>query len=218
MYLLTAATRNEMFSVCENVENTEAFDCLVTGVGPVESAYALTRYLCESGREVAGVVNFGVAGAYQHSRLQLLDLCLADKEILGDTGICYENSLDYFDDDCLSVQNEYVLKNPLTRQIEEILAYKKYSFAMGVFITVCATSGSKERGLFLEERWQALCENMEGAALARVCEGFGLPFAELRCISNMVEDRNTSGWRLPEAISQCAGAVLQVIREFETYE
>jgi len=53
---------------------------------------------------------------------------------------------------------------------------------------------------------------MEGAAIALVCNTFNLPCAELRCVSNMVEDRNTANWQLEEAIDKVcrvAGIVLQ---------
>jgi futalosine hydrolase len=55
-----------------------------------------------------------------------------------------------------------------------------------------------------ENKFDAICENMEGAALARVSQEFGIPFLELRAISNMVENRDQSAWQIREAAEKAA--------------
>ena len=75
----------------------------------------------------------------------------------------------------------------------------------GVFITVNCASGDRARADMLLARFpEALCENMEGAALARVCAAHGLPFAELRCVSNLIDEPERQGWRLREACARFA--------------
>jgi len=59
--------------------------------------------------------------------------------------------------------------------------------------------------------YRGLCENMEGAAVARVCREFGLPCLELRCVSNLVEDRDRSRWRLRDACAMAAEAAALVV-------
>jgi len=63
----------------------------------------------------------------------------------------------------------------------------------------------------LARQHQALCENMEGAAVARVCQQFGLPLLELRCISNLVEDRNLQNWQLKQACTRCGEAAALIV-------
>ena len=53
---------------------------------------------------------------------------------------------------------------------------------------------------------------MEGAAAARVCQQFALPLLELRCISNLVEDRNLHNWRLREACVRCGEVAAAVVK------
>ncbi|MQA92922.1 MAG: hypothetical protein GEU90_22310, partial [Gemmatimonas sp.] len=50
----------------------------------------------------------------------------------------------------------------------------------------------------------ALCETMEGAAYAHVAAFYGVPFAEIRGISNLVEDRDTSRWRIAQGAEAAA--------------
>jgi len=68
-------------------------------------------------------------------------------------------------------------------------------------------SGTLRRGEALRLRYQAICENMEGAAVARVAQAFQLPCLEMRVVSNMVEDRDLSRWQLAAAIDRAAAAL-----------
>ncbi len=83
----------------------------------------------------------------------------------------------------------------------------------GTFISVNSVTGKRVRGEHLQQRWSGLCENMEGAAVAQVCSLFSLPLFELRCISNMVEDRNPVGWRLQEACDKMAITTNKILEE-----
>ena len=51
-------------------------------------------------------------------------------------------------------------------------------------------------------------ENMEGAAAAHVAYLHGVPVGEVRGISNMVTNRDTSAWRLREAALAAQEAVV----------
>jgi futalosine hydrolase len=83
---------------------------------------------------------------------------------------------------------------------------------VGPFITVNGVSGNRKRGEMLRKKWQGLRENMEGAAVVRVCREFDLPCLELRCISNMVEDRDLANWRVAEACDKAALAAILTIK------
>jgi futalosine hydrolase len=62
----------------------------------------------------------------------------------------------------------------------------------------------------LYERFGALCESMEGAAAAHVCALHDVPFLEVRGISNLVEDRNRSRWRIIEAADAAQAVALRL--------
>ena len=105
MILAVAATEIEMapflIQSAELAESVSTCRTLITGVGPVETALRLTRFLCESEEQFDTVIHFGVGGAYilpEKSRQpELLDICLAEQEIAGDFGICLGESMEYLD-------------------------------------------------------------------------------------------------------------------------
>src|SRR4051812_14207679 len=55
-----------------------------TGVGPVNAAFALTRFLSE--HDVGAVIAVGVGGAYPGSALEPGDVVCAESETYGDLG------------------------------------------------------------------------------------------------------------------------------------
>ncbi len=205
MYLVVTATDSEMLHLRAALANVEAVAFLVTGMGLVETALGLTRYLEGRRRSrpeaaaLRGVINFGVAGAFVGSGLELVDLCLADRDILGDLGVCDNDGITGFDVKGLPVRREFPLNNRLLAEADNFFMQNGISCKKGGFVTVNCASGTRGRGDYLRDRYRAICENMEGAAVARVCEEYGLPCLELRCISNWVEDRPSTGWRLEDA-------------------
>lgn len=63
----------------------------------------------------------------------------------------------------------------------------------------------------LAERFGALVESMEGAAAAHICALYGIPFLEIRGVSNLVEDRNRESWRIDLGAEVAGRATLAVL-------
>ncbi|HEC98840.1 MAG TPA: futalosine hydrolase [Proteobacteria bacterium] len=211
MYLAVSSTELEISLLRREVGAFGKLEFLVTGVGPVESAISLTRFL---EREKAdGVILFGVGGAYTERGIGILDVCLAEEERFGDFGIAMDDEIHYFTDEMLTGKQNFDLRNSLSDQVEGKLVALGMPFKKGPFVTVHACSGTLKRGNVLRDKFNAICENMEGAAIARVCELYGVPMLELRCISNMVEDRDISGWKIKEAVAKGAGLLGRLLPE-----
>lgn len=206
MILLVAATEMEALPL-SGKKNGQPHDLLIAGVGPLETSVQLTRRLSQAGAgNISLVLNFGVAGAYAGSGAGLLDICLAETEVLGDFGICYEDSVEPFEGK-LAARAAFSLESPYLAQAEEILDKQDCSYRKGVFVTVNGVTATARRGEMLRVAHNGLCENMEGAAVARVCDEFAIPCLEMRCVSNMVEERNLALWQLPAAVQKCGQVV-----------
>ncbi len=216
MYLVTSATEEEMQpfqAVCPGGEGVRQ---LVTGLGPLETAVRLYSWLSRHAGPVSSVINFGVAGAYTGSpglaSPRLLDICLAEREVLGDLGLCFADRIERFSDEKLRICDTFTLNSELLARACLALDAENIFFHRGTFVTVNCASGTARRGAMLAAEHRGICENMEGAAVARVCEEFHLPCLELRCISNMVEDRDPGRWQLKKACIRAAEVTAVLVR------
>jgi futalosine hydrolase len=81
----------------------------------------------------------------------------------------------------------------------------------GRFVTLSACTGTAARARELETRYNALCENMEGAAAAQVAVLHTVPWLEVRGISNIVEDRDLKKWDIAKAAEAVQKAVIRIL-------
>lgn len=209
MILLVVATEMEALPLAgEKVALPH--EILLTGVGPLETAVRLTRRLSMGQGDVSLVLNFGVAGAYVGSGADLLDICLAEREVMGDFGICHAENVEPFKGQ-LASRSVFLLDQRYLALAGEILDKQNYGCKKGVFVTVNGASATARRGAMMRAAHNGLCENMEGGAVARVCDEFAVPCLEVRCVSNMVEDRNPANWQLAAAARKCGQAVALLV-------
>jgi futalosine hydrolase len=84
----------------------------------------------------------------------------------------------------------------------------------GAILTVATTTGTQARASSLRERHpDAVAEAMEGFGVGTAAARAGLPFAELRAISNAVGPRDRTAWRIVDALSalESLGAALATL-------
>lgn len=191
-----------------------------SGVGKANAA-ATTALLLEKLQPEA-VLCFGCAGAYLESGLKVGDLVVASEEIYGDEGAAVPDG--FLDMQALGFPlaerngerwfNRFPIDQELLtlghRLISEACATNR-RVARGPLVTVSTCSGTAAAGNLLARRTEGLGENMEGAAVAQLCARFGVPFFEVRGISNLVEDRDPTRWDLPAAAAAAQRAVRAVL-------
>jgi futalosine hydrolase len=175
------------------------------GMGKVNAAQAATALL--ETHAVRGILGFGIGGAYAGSGLETGDVALASASIYGDEGVDAPGGwmstegigIPLVDRPGLRAFNEFAMDADRVRCAEDALRRAGTAVRVGPFVTLSACSGTATRGDELASRFGALCEGMEGAALAHVCAVYDVPFLELRAVSNHVEDRDLSRWRIADA-------------------
>lgn len=189
----------------------------VGGMGKTNAARALTVLL--ERRELAGVIGFGIAGAYPGSGLEVGDIALATEEQYGDEGV--ETPTGWLSTQGIGIPllrreagdlyNRFDVDGNALQAARDALASAGIPVRAGPFVTVSCCSGTASRAALLEERFAAICETMEGAAYAHVAAFYRTPFLEARGISNLVEDRDLSRWRIATAAQAVAEAVLPMV-------
>ncbi len=197
----------------------------VSGMGKVNAAHAATLLLTRFKPEALLV--FGIGGAYPSSGAQVGDVALAKEEIAGDEGVLTQDG--FKDTEFIGIPllrtatsvmyTTYPASEPLVkRSLKSLLARQtagRGAIHVGSFVTLSTCTGTMARARELEERHHGLCENMEGAAAAQVAELHGIPWIEVRGISNLVEDRDLEKWDIPRAAQAAQQAVLHIIEDWE---
>jgi futalosine hydrolase len=186
---------------------------LPAGMGKTNAAQGLTALL--ETRPVRGVLGFGVGGAYAGSGLEMGDVALASAAVYGDEGVQAPDG--WMSTEGIGIPllrrgetrffNTFALDAARVEYARAALEAAGVRAKVGPFVTVSACSGTAARGEELAARFGALCEGMEGAALAHVAALYGVPFLELRAVSNHVEDRDLARWRLRDAAEAAQAAV-----------
>ncbi len=188
---------------------------LVTGIALVNAAFVLGKFLGQ-GAKIQGVINLGLAGSFDLQLLGLKQPVVILKEICPEFGLRCKNGLD-----------PYALKYGQgklgSRVVWDRLDLNPgfYAGQMGLALpadwpretslTVFGATGDPNLARALQCRYQALVENMEGFALAWACLQMGVPFLELRCISNLVGSRQKIDWDMQGALQGLAGILCSVL-------
>jgi futalosine hydrolase len=184
-----------------------SFVLCVTGMGPVAAGISageiLTRY-----PETTGMINVGICGSFDAALLPLGCVCTAQREVWPEYGVRTETEttpLDHhmFPDLPLAAPNELVLDPEGAAALMGLSLPE--TWARGVSLTVAGVSGCPGRANFLRRKYAAAVENMEGFALALAARRRGLPFLEIRTVSNQVGERDKNKWDFRGALNALQG-------------
>lgn len=212
----------ELRPVPVRLRGRQALFC-VTGVGPVNAALALG--FCfgltsgASGQDgallrIGGVLNVGLAGAFDLAATPLRALCLVEEEIWPEYGLNDGSSV-----------TARAFSYPQWRKAdgapEDVYdrlrlahagAIARREPAPGIFLprrslTVAGVSASFARAREMANRHRAELENMEGFAVAYACARAGVPCVEVRAVSNKVGPRAADEKDFPGALAALAGVL-----------
>ncbi len=178
---------------------------LRTGVGPVNAAFALTRFLSEN--DVRAVLNCGVGGAYPSSVLAPGETACAESETYGDLGA--DSPTGFLDMKALGFPL-IAGSDPVYNRLPLDLFPAKRRVP---FVTCTTCTGTDAAARTLVERTGGVVESMEGAAIVHVARLMGVKVGEVRGISNMVGNRERSAWRIPEAAAAAQASLIEWIEE-----
>jgi futalosine hydrolase len=181
-------------------------DLVLTGIGKANAAGAVARALDVSRH--AAVVNLGIAGALPGGGLAIGDVLLGTASVFADEGAQTPSA--FLDCDALGFPIGDFPHGAVPCSLDTRdgfgAALEKLFPKRGAIATVSTCSGTDALARAIAERTSALAEGMEGAAAALVCHRVGVPFGEVRVISNTTGDRGSQVWDIPRAFSVLAAA------------
>ncbi|MGM0645356.1 MAG: futalosine hydrolase [Thermodesulfobacteriota bacterium] len=175
----------------------------VSGVGPVNAALCCGRWLSEY--KPLGLCNLGVAGSFDLAQLGLGQPCAITQECWPEIGLRTENGVDPRG---LGLAHGKIAGRVYWNSLE--LDPARACREMGLWLppmqeakslSVAGVTGSAPLAEYYRRDYGVQVENMEGFALAWGARCEGVPFLELRTVSNRVGSRAARDWALQEALS-----------------
>ena len=202
--LVCVATDLESEILRARLADTHDVRIVRTGIGPVNAAHAVTVAILQD--KPSAILVCGVGGSYPSSGLRIGDVLSADMECYGDLGAASPQG--FLDMQALGfpIVEDPQIYNDLPLQLFPTERRAK-------FVTVSTCTGTDATARSIEARTGGAVENMEGAAVAHVAHLHRIPVGEVRGISNLVTNRDTSAWRLQEAALAAQEAALAWIAQ-----
>ncbi|MEV0644869.1 futalosine hydrolase [Phytomonospora sp. NPDC050363] len=194
--LIVTAVDAERDAVRAGLKDNADISVQTIGLGPAQAAAATTLLLTKG--NYRGVVSAGIAGAFA-GRAEIGDTVVATRAIAADLGAQSPRgwlpvvSLGFGGVSSISADSS------ITANVDG---------HRGAVLTLATVTGTQETADELAGRYpDAHAEAMEGFGVATAAKLLGVPFAEIRTISNIVGPRDKDGWRLQDAFAALTKAV-----------
>ncbi len=197
--LLVTATAMEVAPIASAIGSR--VDLLTTGIGMVATAVACARALTRTSYDLA--IDVGVCGAFDRS-LPPGSVVHVIEDRIAELGAEDGDRFLTMADLQLPAEELFVNLAPPTNAALAMLPAVRG-------ITVNTVHGNPSSIDAIVARCRPQIETMEGAAFMSACLAAGVPFAQVRAISNFVERRNRDAWRMADAIANLGAATLKIL-------
>jgi futalosine hydrolase len=171
-------------------------DVIATGVGPVAASVA-TGCALRSGYDL--VISAGIAGGFPAAELEAV--VVADAVVHADLGA---ETADGF------ASMAELGWGPIRFELDDVLCTELARRTRGIrgsVLSVSTVTGTQARADELHIAYpDAVAEAMEGIGAYAAASQAGVPFAEIRAISNQVGPRRREEWRITEALAALSSA------------
>jgi futalosine hydrolase len=185
-----------------------------TGVGKAAAAAAAAAFALRS--EPSACIVTGIAGAYAGAFVPVGAAVCAASEVDLDAGVATADDVAPVHEpqlarafaavDGAAIYERVGTDRAWTARLEEACG-----IVAQVFATSDAASGDLDVAAARAERSGAAIESMEGVAVALTCARLGLPFAQVRGVSNVAGVRDKDAWRIGPARAAASRALRRAV-------
>ncbi|MEI6898413.1 MAG: futalosine hydrolase [Bacteroidota bacterium] len=187
-------------------------DLLIPGIGMMQTAFHLGKRFSTEKYDCA--INAGICGSFSESLpigsvIHINEDCLSEMGAEDHDSFLLMSELGFSDTDASPFQSG--------RFRNSLPIYSGFIDALQTAngITVNTIHGNKESIARVTHRFNPLTESMEGAAFLYACLMNKIPNAQIRAVSNFVEERDRSRWNIHLAIQNLNQAILQIVKELD---
>lgn len=177
------------------------------GVGPVAAGVGTARALAAGAYDL--VVSAGIAGGFA-GRAEPGEVVVADRVVFADLGAATDTG--FLDLAGLGLAGGGPLVPVAAPDAVAALTAAGVPPRVGTVLTLATTTGTDARAAALATAHPgAVAEAMEGYGVALAATEAGVPWVEVRAVSNRVGRRDRSTWDLPAAFAALGGAVAALV-------
>jgi futalosine hydrolase len=182
------------------------------GIGKVNTAAGLA--LAIEQLRPTSVIQFGIGGAYINSFASIGMVMAATHDVHIDSGVRTTEGWQGMAQVGfpLLTKHEETFYNifPTDKALTQFFV-NTLGLPTGIFATSETITGTFDESTAIQDQFDVSIESMEGAAAAQVCLAMGVPFAEVRSVSNIVGERDKRKWDIPRAVKRVNEVVLQTL-------
>jgi len=170
---------------------------LTSGIGMLATAARLTAALQQFKPDL--VIQAGIAGSFSNNHA-LGSVYRVASDVIADMGVTENGEWKDVFDLCLEDSDSPPYYGGMLKAIEPgFLDLNHIPQVIGVTVNTITTDPGRIE--ILKWKYSPDLESMEGAAFHFVCIENGIPFVQLRAVSNYIGERNKANWQIREAVS-----------------
>lgn len=208
--LIISATAAEIKPLIKSTKGKKNIEIIITGIGSVATTYALLKRLQTANYDF--LLQAGIAGGFCSAR-PLGKVVAVKQDCFGDLGVVENKAIRSLFDINLLSKNSRPFKNGWLRQPDrKLLSKLNMELVNAVSVNEITTA---KAAIQYYKNLNAAIESMEGAAFHYVALMEGIPFLQVRSISNFVGERNKAKWKLKLAVENLNKSVAQIINQLE---
>ena len=203
--LIVSATFLEIKPILANCNQVELdlfeFKCtgdflihvLISGVGLVAMAARLAKRLEEDKYDF--VLNCGIAGSFDR-QIPLTKIFKVEQDTIADLGVEMGQKF-------ISISQLGLAKDSDISITRNSGGYNRLFESLPVANAISKNTGSGRVSMitFLQKHYKVQLESMEGAAFHFVCRQKGIPFCQIRAVSNYVGERDKGKWDIKGSVT-----------------
>lgn len=212
--LLVAATSFEIQPAIDQLKEDPSLieghgtEVLITGIGSLPTAYSLMRQIGRQRPDI--IIQAGIAGCFIPGRTG--EVLVIKEEVLGDLGVQEGGQFKTVFDLGLTDLNTLPFSNGLlVNPHQTLLDLPGLEKVRGITINEISTDAARIG--WYQQNMAPVVESMEGGALHFTCLKEGIPFLQLRSVSNDIGVRDKSKWDIRTAISRLNLQLVEILKK-----
>ncbi|MBN9381600.1 MAG: futalosine hydrolase [Chitinophagaceae bacterium] len=212
--LLAAATSFEIQPTIDQLKASPSLpeghetDIVITGIGSIPTVYTLMRQIGRRKPDI--IIQAGIAGCFLPGRIG--EVLVIKEEALGDLGVQEGGQFRTVFDLHLTAPDIPPFSNGLLiNPHQALLDITGLEKVRG--ITINEISTDKTRIGWYQQNIAPVVESMEGGALHFTCLKEGIPFLQVRSVSNDIGVRDKSKWDIKTAITSLNLQLIQILKK-----